>query len=115
MQVLVNHRTEDTLALLMRLCTQGDPSQGDADYIAELSEFAALYSYKCALCWERRLPPLQFAGFVGHDRLCRGGQAAAMGPAAGQGAAVHLECSLQGTVSLEGSCTGGCQDQLSQQ
>ena len=49
MQVLVNHRTEATLALLMRLCTQADSSQEDADYIAEVSEFAALYSYKCAL------------------------------------------------------------------
>ena len=73
MQVLVNHRTEDTLALLMRLCTQGDPSQGDADYIAELSEFAALYSYKCALCEEAGCA---MTGLLGHGKLCCCGPAA---------------------------------------
>ena len=46
--MLVNHRTEATLALLMRLCTQAEAAQEDADYIAEVSEFAALYSYKYA-------------------------------------------------------------------
>ena len=44
----MNHRTEAMLALLMRLCTQAEASQEDADYIAEVSEFAALYSYKYA-------------------------------------------------------------------
>lgn len=47
-QVLVNERTEGTTALLMQLCTQGDPSKADGDRIAEVSEFAALYSYRQA-------------------------------------------------------------------
>ena len=47
-QVLVNERTLDTTALLMQLCTKGDASSPDADYVAEVSDFAALFSYRRA-------------------------------------------------------------------
>lgn len=44
MQVLVTHRPEDTTALLMRLCTLGDPAAADGEWLAKVADFAHLYS-----------------------------------------------------------------------
>ena len=43
-QVLVTQRPENTTALLMRLCTLGDPSTADGEWLAKVADFAHLYS-----------------------------------------------------------------------
>jgi hypothetical protein len=42
LQVLLNNRPEATTALLMQLCTPGDSSKPDGDWIAKVSDFAHL-------------------------------------------------------------------------
>ena len=41
-QVLLNNMPEATTALLMQLCTPGDSSKPDGDWIAKVSDFAHL-------------------------------------------------------------------------
>ena len=48
-QVLLNHRPEATTAMLMQLCTPGDASKPDGDWMAKVSDFAHLASDR----WER--------------------------------------------------------------
>ena len=42
MQVLLNNRPEATTALLMQLCTPGDATKPDGDWLAKVSDFAHL-------------------------------------------------------------------------
>lgn len=42
LQVLLNNMPEATTALLMQLCTPGDASKPDGDWIAKVSDFAHL-------------------------------------------------------------------------
>jgi len=48
LQVLLNNRPEATTALLMQLCTPGDSSKPDGDWIAKVSDFAHLAADRCA-------------------------------------------------------------------
>lgn len=52
LQVLLNNRPEATTALLMQLCTPGDSSKPDGDWIAKVSDFAHLAAdrYTAAVC-----------------------------------------------------------------
>eukprot|EP00891_Asterochloris_glomerata_P006754 jgi/Astpho2/6754/e_gw1.00102.4.1_t len=43
-KVLLNHRPEATTAMLMQLCTPGDTSKPDGDWMAKVSDFAHLAS-----------------------------------------------------------------------
>ena len=43
-QVLVTYRPESTTALLMRLCTVGDASTPDGEWLAKVADYAHLYS-----------------------------------------------------------------------
>jgi len=47
LQVLLNNRPEATTALLMQLCTPGDSSKPDGDWIAKVSDFAHLAADRC--------------------------------------------------------------------
>ena len=49
LQVLLNNRPEATTALLMQLCTPGDSSKSDGDWIAKVSDFAHLAADRCAV------------------------------------------------------------------
>lgn len=42
LQVLLNNKPEATTALLMQLCTPGDASKPDGDWIAKVCDFAHL-------------------------------------------------------------------------
>ena len=42
-QVLVTHRPESTTALLMQLCTAGDSSKPDGEWVAKVASFTHLY------------------------------------------------------------------------
>ena len=48
-QVLLNNRPEATTALLMQLCTPGDASKPDGDWVAKVSDFAHLAADRYAL------------------------------------------------------------------
>ena len=58
MQVLLNHRPEATTAMLMQLCTPGDASKPDGDWMAKVSDFAHLASDRWEQCAVHLVPAL---------------------------------------------------------
>ena len=56
MQVLLNNRPEATTALLMQLCTPGDATKPDGDWLAKVSDFAHLAADRFASVPYLRFP-----------------------------------------------------------